>query len=115
MLFILFLSVTLNINNVEVCLSSILCVVFWWVADRRKEGTCIFSINFLNVLLPLNCKGTSVTRRLFVIYIQAASNIEQSSDSLLIHLVNAVNKLTTQHAVDMTKLQTRMEKLEKEI
>ena len=29
--------------------------------------------------------------------------------------MNAVNKLMTQHAVDMTKLQTRMEKLEKEI
>ena len=47
--------------------------------------------------------------------IQIASNIEQSSDSLLIHLVNAVNKLMTQHAMDMTKLKTGMGKIEKEI
>ena len=36
-------------------------------------------------------------------------NGSQSNDSLLIHLVNVVNKLTTQHAVDMKEIEKQAE------
>ena len=37
-------------------------------------------------------------------------NTQQHSDSLLIHLVNSVNKLKTQHAVDLTKFESKLQK-----
>ena len=43
-------------------------------------------------------------------YFQDAGNRKQSSDTLLIHLVNSVNKLMTQHAVDILKLEVEMDK-----
>ena len=43
------------------------------------------------------------------------SNKQHSCDSLLIHLVNSVNKLMTQHAVDIIKLEGKLQKLEENL
>ena len=37
-------------------------------------------------------------------------NNTQNNESLLIHLVNVVTKLTTQHAVDMKEMETKLQK-----
>ena len=39
-------------------------------------------------------------------------NGSQSNESLLIHLVDVVNKLTTQHAVDMKEMENQLKKQE---
>ena len=47
--------------------------------------------------------------------LQQVSNKQQGCDSLLIHLVNSVNKLMTQHAVDIIKLEGKLQKLEEKL